>query len=49
MKENMDIFDFELSADDMNKIVELDLNQSVVGDYSDPKVVEMLNSMQLSD
>lgn len=49
MAENIDIFDFELSADDMSKIAELDLNQSVVGDFSEPKVVEMLNGMKIPD
>lgn len=49
MAENIDIFDFELDMDDMRKIAELDLNQSVVGDFSEPKVVEMLNRMKITD
>jgi diketogulonate reductase-like aldo/keto reductase len=38
--ENINIFDFELSADDMEKIAALDENKGVYFSYDDPEVVK---------
>lgn len=40
MKENFDIFDFELSSVDMDKIKELDENNSLFFDHQTPETVE---------
>lgn len=40
--ENFNIFDFELSADDMAAIATLDTKQSLFFDHRDPKMVKML-------
>ena len=40
--ENFDIFDFELSHEDVNAIVALDTGQSLFFDHRDPKMVKML-------
>lgn len=42
MVENFNIFDFELSADDMTAIATLDTKQSLFFDHRDPKMVKML-------
>ncbi|MGA9774146.1 MAG: aldo/keto reductase [Blastocatellia bacterium] len=42
MVENFNIFDFELSADDMAAIATLDTKQSLFFDHRDPKMVKML-------
>lgn len=47
-KENIDVFDFELSADDMNKIVELDKNQSQFFDHHDPMTIEQIFGSSLA-
>lgn len=44
MKENMDIFDFKLVHDDMQKISELDTNFSLFFSHSDPEKVESIIS-----
>ena len=44
MKENIDIFDFSLSKDDIKKIKELDTGESPVMDYDDPETVIDFNS-----
>ena len=41
-KENLDVFDFELSDDDMKKISELDTNTSQFFDHHDPMVIEQI-------
>lgn len=41
-KENIDVFDFELSADDMNKITALDKNQSQFFDHHDPETIKQI-------
>ena len=43
MAENFDIFDFELSSEDMDAIAALDTNQSLFFDHRDPNMVKMLS------
>ncbi len=45
MRENFDVFDFTLSAEDMDKINSLDLNKSSFFSHTDPKMVEWFVSM----
>lgn len=40
MKENFNVFDFELSADDMAKIATLDTKTSAFFSHQDPNTVE---------
>ena len=40
MKENLDIFDFELTADEMEQLRTLDENRSMWAEYDDPMVVK---------
>lgn len=41
MEQNIDIFDFELSDEDMNKILELDTKHSlVIGSHQDPEITK---------
>ena len=44
MGENFNIFDFELSPEDMNAIVALDTKQSLFFDHRDPAMVKMLGT-----
>ena len=39
MKENIDIFDFKLSEEDIEKIKEIDTGESPFMDYTDPETV----------
>lgn len=45
MEENFNVFDFELSDEDMNKIAELDKAQSSFFSHQDPKMVEWFVNM----
>lgn len=45
MKENFDVFDFELSDDDMKNIVLLDTNDSLFFNHQDPNMVEWFDKM----
>jgi 2,5-diketo-D-gluconate reductase A len=47
MAENLNIFDFGLSNDDMEKIKTLDTNASSFFDHRDPKMVKWLGERQL--
>lgn len=47
MEQNMDIWDFELSADEMAEITALDLGKSEIVDHSDPAFVKMLHSLKV--
>lgn len=47
MAENFDIFDFELSADEMEKISTLDTNASLFFDHRDPNMVKWLSERKL--
>ena len=47
MAENFDIFDFELSANEMQKISTLDTNASLFFDHRDPNMVKWLSEIKL--
>jgi diketogulonate reductase-like aldo/keto reductase len=47
IEENFDIFDFQLSADDMQAIVALDTKQSLFFDHRDPNMVKWLSERKL--
>ena len=47
--ENFDIFDFELSKEDMGKIVTLNTDQSSFFSHRDPEMVRFLSSMRYDD
>lgn len=49
MKQNIDIWDFQLSEEDMAQIAKLDLDHSEIVDHSDPGFVKMLHSMKVHD
>ena len=46
--ENFSIFDFELSAEDMDAIATLDTGASLFFDHRDPKMVKMLGEVKLN-
>ncbi len=45
MKQNFDVFDFELSEEDMNNIATLDKAETLFFSHTDPEQVERLTSM----
>ncbi len=46
MKQNIDIFDFELNKEDMDKILELDTKHSlVIGSHQDPEITKWFMSL----
>ncbi len=47
MEQNLDIWDFQLSGEDMAQIAKLDIGRSEIVDHSDPKFVQMLHQMKL--
>jgi len=49
MEENFNIFDFELSAEDMEAIKTLDTNASLFFDHRDPGMVKWLGERKLND
>lgn len=49
MKENMDIWDFELTQKDMKEIEAMDIGHSEIVDHSDPGFVKMLHSMRIHE
>jgi len=49
MKENLNIFDFELDAEDMLLIASLDTKTSSFFDHRDPKIVQWLGNRRLVD
>ena len=49
MEQNIDIWDFQLSDEDMAEIAKLDIGRSEIVDHSDPKFVQMLHSMKIHD
>jgi diketogulonate reductase-like aldo/keto reductase len=48
MEENFDIFDFDLSAEDMEQLKTLDTNQSLFFDHRDPNMVKWLSERKLN-
>lgn len=49
MEQNMDIWDFELSNDEMAKITALDLGKSEIVDHSDPVFIKMIHSLKVHE
>ena len=49
MEQNLAIWDFQLSDEDMAEIAKLDIGHSEIVDHSDPKFVQMLHSMKIHD
>lgn len=49
MEENINVFDFELSTDDINAIQTLDTKQSLFFDHRDPTMVKWLTSHKLPE
>ena len=49
MEQNMNIWDFELSADDMAEIAKLDLGHSEIVNHDDPAFAKMLHSMKIHE
>lgn len=47
MEQNMDIWDFALSPEDMEEIARLDIGRSEIVDHSDPAFVKMLHSLKV--
>lgn len=47
MEQNIDIWDFSLSDEDMREIAKLDLGHSEIVDHSDPGFVKMLHGMKI--
>jgi 2,5-diketo-D-gluconate reductase A len=44
MRENMDVFDFELTEDEMSRVASLDRGESLFFDHRDPEVVSQLGN-----
>lgn len=49
MEQNMDIWDFALSAEDMAEIAKLDIGHSEIVNHYDPAFVKMLHGMKIHD
>jgi 2,5-diketo-D-gluconate reductase A len=49
MVENLDIWDFELSQEDMNTIAKMDLGHSEIVDHSSPEFVKYLHSAKIHE
>jgi 2,5-diketo-D-gluconate reductase A len=47
MRENMDVFDFELTKDEMARIASLDRGESLFFDHRDPEMVSQLGNRRL--
>jgi 2,5-diketo-D-gluconate reductase A len=47
MRENIDVFDFELTADDMARIAEMDTGATLFFNHDDPTWVSRLNSVRV--
>lgn len=49
LEQNLAIWDFQLSDEDMAEIAKLDIGHSEIVDHSDPAFVKMLHSMKIHD
>ncbi|HIS51929.1 MAG TPA: aldo/keto reductase [Candidatus Onthomonas avicola] len=49
MEQNIDIWDFRLSDEDMAEIAKLDIGHSEIVNHSDPKFVQMLHQMKIHE
>ena len=49
MEQNLAIWDFQLSGEDMAEIAKLDIGRSEIVDHSDPKFVQMLHRMKVHE
>lgn len=49
MEQNINIWDFTLSGEDMAEIAKLDIGRSEIVDHSDPKFVQMLHNLKIHD
>jgi 2,5-diketo-D-gluconate reductase A len=49
MKENLDVFDFELTDEQMNQIAAMDTGASLFFDHRDPAMVRQLGSFRIHD
>lgn len=49
MEQNIDIWDFELSADDMAEIAKLDVGHSEIIDHSKPSTVKMISGVKIHE
>ena len=49
MEQNMNIWDFQLSDEDMAEIAKLDIGHSEIVDHSDPAFVKMLHSLKVHE
>ena len=47
LRENLDVFDFELTDDEMDRIAELDTGQSLFFDHRDPVMVSQIGTRRL--
>ena len=45
MQENINVFDFELTEEDMNSIKALDTSNSLFFSHNDPSMVELFDKM----
>ena len=49
MEQNIDIWDFKRSGEDIAEIAKLDIGHSEIVDHSDPKFVQMLHQMKIHE
>lgn len=49
IEQNIDIWDFELTKEDMDIIAELDMGHSEIVDHSSPAFIKLLHSMKIHD
>ena len=49
MEQNIDIWDFKLSGEDIAEIAKLDIGHSEIVDHSDPRFVQMLHQLKIHE